>query len=193
MLRAKVCRKLLSHDPSQPPRIEAEVFSSTSASSVPFAGRVSSCGALNWRTKLSHCRRLQTTSWLQCTIKKQHASPCRLVHSVTFYGEVVKESEQVGSWIPVTWEGHGKQILVFWGMHVYTFSCNCKWQTSMPTRWQQANPLQACELQLPSQPNKISATLQAWKGEKLFHKGVRMFLRCKCDLHIFAVFETSVS
>lgn len=100
MLRAKVYKKLHSRNPNQPHSIEAEAFSSTSASFMPFACRVGSCHALSWRTKLSHCRGLQTSGWLQCTIKRQCAGPCRLVHRVTFHAQKVKESERVGSWIP---------------------------------------------------------------------------------------------
>lgn len=96
MLRAKVYKKLDLHNPNQPHSIEAEAFSSTSASFVPFACRLSSCHALSWRTKLSQCRGLQTSSWLRCTIKRQRAGPCRLVHRVTFHAQKVKESKRAG-------------------------------------------------------------------------------------------------
>jgi len=135
MLRAKVYKKLHSHNSNQPHSIEAKAFSSTSASFVPFACRVSSCYVLSWRTKLSHCRGLQTSNWLRCTIKRQHAGPCRLVHRVTFHAQKVKESERV-------------RKLESWhlGSSLQADSCllgnacrfNCKWQASMLTRWQQA-------------------------------------------------------
>lgn len=45
-----------------------------------FACRVASRGALSWRTKLCHCRGLQTSRWLQSTIKRHRAGPYRLAH-----------------------------------------------------------------------------------------------------------------
>lgn len=71
-----------------------------------------------------------------------------------FRAPKVRRSEHSGKLDPWHREAHCKQVLVFWGRHVQTFGFNCKRQTRMPTRWQQAGPLQAHELQSPAQARK---------------------------------------
>lgn len=115
---------------------------------------------------------------------------------VTFRAPKVCRREHSVKLDPCHQEAHCKQVLVFWGRHVETFRFNCKWLIRMPTRWQQAGPLQAHELQSPAQAKKKKikkSTLWAWEGDILFYKDIRMLLNCKCDLHIFNVFETSCS
>lgn len=195
MLRAKVYKKLHSRNPNQPHSIEAEAFSSTSASFMPFACRVGSCHALSWRTKLSHCRGLQTSGWLQCTIKRQCAGPCRLVHRVTFHAQKAKESERVGKLDSLSPGKLTASRFLSFG------ECMCIHSDLI------ANGKPVCQrddsmsvyckhVSFRHQPNprkKKPTTLWAWEGDKLFHKGIRMFLCCECDLHISVIFETSVS
>lgn len=63
---------------------QVEAFSSAVASFMPPPCRVCSCCALGWRTKPSHCRGLQTSSWLRCTIKSQRAVPWQTGASCDF-------------------------------------------------------------------------------------------------------------
>lgn len=72
----------------------------------------------------------------------------------TFRAPKVRRSEHSGNLDPCHRDAHCKQVLVFWGRHVQTFGFNCKRQTKMQTRWQQAGPLQAHELQSPAQARK---------------------------------------
>lgn len=69
----------------------------------------------------------------------------------TFHAPKVRRSEHSGKLDPCHREAHCKQVLVFWERHVETFRFNCKRQTRMPTRWQQAGPLQAYEIHSPAQ------------------------------------------
>lgn len=72
----------------------------------------------------------------------------------TFGAPKVRQSEHSGKLDPCHQEAHCEQVLVFWERHIDTFRFNCKWQTRMPTRWQQAGPLQAHKLQSPAQARK---------------------------------------
>lgn len=87
---------------------KAEVFSSTLASYVPLSCKVGSHHALIWRTKLSHCRGLQTSSWLQCTIKSQHTVPADWCNVRLSMNKRSKKVQELGSWIPA---GHTSRFL----------------------------------------------------------------------------------